>query len=471
MNSLIGRLHPLLVHLPIGILLVAILLEWLSRKERFRLVQPAVRILLLAGSIVAVASCVTGYLLSLHGDYQEDILSLHLAMGISTAVVSTGLFFIYRVPSKMARKIYNGGCIALFFILSITGHLGGSLTHGSTYLTDVLPSPLRQWFSENANEVREIVNVQDALVYADIIKPILEEKCKACHGESKQKGGLRLDLPENILKGGKKGKTIVVEKPFESEMIKRIYLPMSHEHHMPPKGKPQITPAEVQLLQWWIGQGAKFDKKVTDLAQSETIKPILASLQSSDPEKTIFANVGIPEDAVNKVPDSVLVSLRNKNITVVPVTRQSNYLSVSFTAAPEATEETVSLLQPLARNIIGLKLGNTKITDKALKTVGKFENLIRLALEHTAITDSGLHELKDLRQLQYLNLVGTPVTAKGIMELQSLKKLKRVYLYKTSIEEKDWSLLKEKLPGVLLDKGGYEVPTFADDTTKVSVKK
>ena len=419
---------------------------------------------------MAIASCVTGYLLSLQDDYQENILKWHLSMGISTAFISTGLFFICRSPAKIARKFYDGGCIALFFILSITGHLGGSLTRGSNYLTEVLPSPFKQWFSGNAEEARIIVNVQEALVYPDIIKPILEQKCKACHGETKQKSGLRLDLPEAILKGGKKGKTVVVDRPFESEMIKRIYLPMNHEHHMPPKGKPQITPAEVQLLQWWIGQGAKFDKKVTDLSQSETIKPILSSLQTSDPEKTIFANVGIPVAAVKKIPDSVLISLRFKNITVVPVTRQSNYLSVSFFAAPEATDETISLLQPLARNIIELKLGNTRITDRALETVGKFENLVRLALEHTGITDTGLRKLKGLGQLQYFNLEGTSVTATGVLELQSLKKLKKVYLFQTSVEAKDWPLLKEKLPGVVLDKGGYEVPTYADDTTKVTVK-
>lgn len=471
MNLLIGRFHPLLVHLPIGILLIALLFELLSRKARFRFLQPAVRVLLFSGAIAAVGSCITGYLLSLQDDYQEDILLWHLVMGITTAVISIGLFFICQSAVPLTRRIYHAGCVVLFCIISVTGHLGGSLTHGTSYVTEVLPSPFKKWFSGSGDEARVIANVQDALVYADIIKPILEEKCKACHGETKQKGELRLDLPERILKGGKKGKTIVMEKPFESEMIKRIYLPLNHEHHMPPKGKSQITPAEVQLLQWWISQGAKFDKKVTDLPQTEMIKPILASLQSSDPDKTIFANVDLPEAAVSKVPDSVLLSLRNRNIAVVPVTRKSNYVSVSFIAFPDATDEMVSLLQPLTKNILSLKLGDTKITNKALKTVGKFENLVRLSLEHTSITDNGLPELNNLVELQYINLVGTAVTTKGILELQSLKKLKKLYLYQTAVGASDFTLLKEKFPGVILDKGAYAVPTFTEDTTKVTVKK
>lgn len=469
MISLIGRLHPLLVHLPIGILLLAILLEWLSRKARFQSLRPAVGLSFLSGAAMALVSCITGYMLSLQDDYKVDILSWHLAMGITTAVVSFGLFFMFDSSSLRLKKVYNGGIILLLFVVSITGHLGGSLTHGSNYLTEVLPSPFKQWFIEDTNQQVAIENVQEALLYNDIIKPILEEKCYSCHGETKQKGGLRLDLPEAILKGGKKGKTVVLQKPFDSELIKRIYLPAKNEKHMPPIERSQITPAEVQLLQWWISEGASFDKKVNQLAQNETLKTILKSLEASK-EDSHYASHDIPEAEVSKVSDSLLQKLRDKNIAIVPLSKESNYLSISFAAFPSATDEVISLLEPVSKNIIWLKIGNTRITDKALRQIGKFENLTRLSLEHTSITDSGLKELNSLQQLQYLNIIGTSISAKGLVSLESLKNLKAFYYYQTSINKTDWEILRKAFPDVTLDTGGYFVPALTTDTIEVKAK-
>ena len=45
------------------------------------------------------------------------------------------------------------------------------------------------------------------------VRPLLAEKCYSCHGEKKQKGGLRLDSIEAILKGGESGPAVVPGKP------------------------------------------------------------------------------------------------------------------------------------------------------------------------------------------------------------------------------------------------------------------
>jgi uncharacterized membrane protein len=464
----IARLHPLLVHLPIGILLLAILLDWLSR-TRFHLLRPAVRFSFLIGASMAVVSCITGYMLSLQDDYKADVLSWHLAMGISTAVISVGLVLLFNSSSARLNKMYNAGIVLLLLVISITGHLGGSLTHGSNYLTEVLPSPIKTWFMENEVERVALINVQEALLYNDIIKPVLEEKCYSCHGETKQKGALRLDLPDAILKGGKKGKTIVMEKPFDSELIKRIYLPMNNEKHMPPKERSQITPAEVQLLQWWISEGASFDKKVSQLNQTENIKPILKGLQTIN-ENSFFINADIPSAAISKVPDSLIQKLRDKNIAVVAVSKASNYLSISFAGFLTATDEDINILKPLRKNIVWLKLGSTKITDKTLQQIGVFENLRRLSLDHTKISDNGMSELKNLKQLQYLNVVSTSVSANGLEVLKSLDALKKLYVYQTALKKEDWPGLKTKLPNVTLDSGGYRVPSLATDTVIVKPK-
>src|SRR5579863_9860844 len=99
MLQFLGHLHPVLVHLPIGILLLACLFLWQSRKERYAHLQPAINIILLLGMISAIVSCITGYILSQTGDYDEDTVNLHQWMGISVAVVSVLLFYFRRKTS------------------------------------------------------------------------------------------------------------------------------------------------------------------------------------------------------------------------------------------------------------------------------------------------------------------------------------------------------------------------------------
>jgi len=63
-TDLVARLHPSLVHLPIGILLLAALFYLLSRKEKYRSLSAAVPVALFWGMICAIASAISGFLLS-----------------------------------------------------------------------------------------------------------------------------------------------------------------------------------------------------------------------------------------------------------------------------------------------------------------------------------------------------------------------------------------------------------------------
>jgi uncharacterized membrane protein len=88
----LGHFHPLLVHLPLGILLIALLLQWMSRKNKYASLIPAISVILLAGSCTAFASCITGYLLSISDDYDKSLVSWHMWMGISVTLVSLMLY-------------------------------------------------------------------------------------------------------------------------------------------------------------------------------------------------------------------------------------------------------------------------------------------------------------------------------------------------------------------------------------------
>ena len=102
---MIGPFHPVLVHLPIGILLFAVVLEWLNRNGSNTALKPASRIAYLLGCIAAIFACITGLSLGSSGEYDEATLNLHQWMGISVAIVSAiGYVFSQIQISVMVKK-------------------------------------------------------------------------------------------------------------------------------------------------------------------------------------------------------------------------------------------------------------------------------------------------------------------------------------------------------------------------------
>ena len=452
-SDVIGRFHPVLVHLPIGILLLAGLFQLLALKPKYASLHGAMSIALFWGMISAILSCISGYLLSQSGDYDEELVNTHKWFGISTAFISLIAYLFNRWENVYAKWVI----LLMVPAIIITGHLGGTLTHGTDYLT--------KGFSEKENgvtkEIKQIADVQEANVYADIIQPIFQDKCYTCHNKSKKKGGLRLDEPSFILKGGKDGEVIKPGSADESDMIKRLLLPRNEEDHMPPKEKPQLKENEIALIHWWITTGASFDKKTKDLEQTEKIKPVLLALQKPAPKKIL---PDVPEKPVEAADEKIIKQLREKGVAIIPVTRNSNYLSANFVTVDSVTSKELSLLSSLKKQLIWLKLSDKKISDSMLVTIGQLTNLTRLQIDNTPITDKGVAGLKPLSNLQYLNLVGTKVTTQGLIELKGLQRLQAVYLYKTFINPSDWPTLKNNFPKVTLDTGGYSVPFLETDT-------
>jgi mono/diheme cytochrome c family protein len=384
------------------------------------------------------------------------LVDTHQWFGISTAFVSIIAYLFNRWENVFAKWTILLMCIGII----ITGHLGGSLTHGTDYLT-------KGWTTKEdstTKEIKPITNVQEANVYADIVQPIFETRCYTCHNKSKKKGGLRLDDPSFILKGGKDGEVIKPGDADNSDMVRRLLLPRKDEDHMPPKEKPQLKENEIALLHWWIATGASFNKKVNELEQPEKIKPILLALQGKEIKKVM---PDVPEKPVEAANEKTLKQLHDRGVVVLPAARNSNYLSANFVTVDSITEKDISLLSSIKKQLIWLRLNDKKITDTMLGTISQLTNLTRLQLDHTGITDKGVGVLKSLANLQYLNLVGTAVTAQGVIQLKDLPHLQAIYLYKTFINSSEWQTLKNNFPKVTLDTGGYAVPIFETDTTIV----
>jgi uncharacterized membrane protein len=439
-----GVLHPLVIHFPIALLLLAFFLEIYGLSATGKKYKAAIPLITFLGGIGAVFSALSGYFLMNQGDYEVSSVELHRNWGIALAIGSALLIVLYRFPPKIPH-IHLLGQGALSILVLVTGHLGGNLTHGEDFLS--LDKPKK--------ESKQIVLNQDALVYADIIAPILEEKCVACHGKTKQKGKLKLDQIENVLKGGKNGFYHGSEEGKMALMSHRMRLPLSDKQHMPPKGKTQLTEKEIVIIEKWLSLGANPKLLLKDLQLTEEVGS--ASMEEKNIGKTADWPL-VPDLAA--VSETMLIPLRDRGMVVLPLASGHPLLQINCQSLSDFSDMDGELFKGLEKNIASIRLSGTRISDKSLKWISGLPNLSKLYLDNTLITDEGIALLKNTTELRYLNLVGTSITEKGIRALSSLPLLKSVYLYQSEVKIEDMAEIQQRMPKVYFDLGGYKIDTL-----------
>lgn len=463
MLELIGHFHPLLVHLPIGVLLLAGVFHFLESRNPESGWRKPLLFAVVAGMITALFSCLTGYTLSLKGDYDAGIVGKHQNIALLTTALSLGWYYAIAVRAK---KIYqHAAALVVLLGLVFTGHLGGTLTHGEGYLSVSGAAA--------ASEPRKpIADIQHALVYKDLVEPLLREKCYSCHGSAKQKGKLRLDTKEYLLKGGEDGEIVTAGNPDKSELIRRLILAKDHKEHMPPKEKAQLTKAEIEVLHWWVQSGLSFDKSVNDLKPSPSIASSLQAFAQPGTGSTANETVEgfLPEQTVPAADATALQALQQRGIVVVPYTRSTNYVYADLLTVENLTAKDLELLVPLRNQLLAVNLSGQPVDDAGMAVLSKLTNLKQLQLSHTAITDKSLATLISLQELQSLNLAGTAVSKEGLQALSGLKKLNRIFLYQTKVTAGDYTNLAKLFPAARIDSGNYAVPTLASDTQLVEKK-
>ena len=355
----------------------------------------------------------------------------------------------------------------VLLLLILTGHWGGSLTHGPGYLTADLSPEASQ------PTLRPIADIPSAVVYSAMVQPVLHDNCYGCHSASRVKGGLRLDEPERILRGGKDGPVIVPGQAAASLLLKRVLLPVDDEHHMAPKEKGQLTPMEVRLLRWWIENGASFDKSVGRLPQDTGMAAVLQAFHmgTAGPVAGVAVMNVADSDLLRgppapQAPAEAVQRLRALGVLVLPIAQGSNYLEVdcvSATLGPDA----LKAIPMLKEQLVSLKCSWVRVGDALVSAAAACPRLVRLWLDHTAITGANLGELRTLVNLKYLNLTGTVVGAADIAKLKGMPKLSDLYLYQTKVGRVDWGGLQRDFPRVVLDSGGYAMPFLVTDTAIV----
>jgi uncharacterized membrane protein len=251
----LGRFHVLALHLPIGIIVTLFVLEWLARKEKYRYLDAASPFLWGATALSALLTVALGYLHFSEGSFVGPSATQHRNFGTAVALIATAVAFLRTSGfADNYKPVYFPASILLLFLISITGHFGGNLTHGSTYLVEYAPQPLRSLAGLGPR--RRVTSVAEADPFDDVVGPMLADRCTGCHNPDKRENGLDLSSYETAMRGGENGKVIAAGKTEQSELLRRISLPHDDEEFMPAEGKTPLTRQQVEIIRWWIAAGA-----------------------------------------------------------------------------------------------------------------------------------------------------------------------------------------------------------------------
>jgi len=446
----LGRFHPLAVHLPIGILLLAAIIALISRKKRFRVLAPSLDFILLLGAISAAVACMLGYMLSWGGDYNTEVLFWHQWAGILLTMVS---FFLYWTCSRSApilsgflvRNSHFGFWIMLLLI-AYTGHLGGNLTHGSTYLLQYAPNPLRvlAGLEPKAAPRPQITVLDSADVFLDVVYPLIQSKCQSCHNKDKMKGELLLTTYDEMLKGGEKGPSLVIGDLENSLMYQRVILPASHDDYMPAEGKPGLNDDELEVLKWWIENDAPPSMRLARVELEGNMPGKFKRLLGLTTSES-----SLPEAKVAAADTTHIRRTREQGFIVKKIIPESNYLEVRLPFTGQTLKElNIEVLLPLKDQIVWMDLSQGEVGDEDLSIIGQLNRLNKLNLANNPISDAGIVHLSDLKKLRYFNLYGSSISDRGLGILKGLGELQSLYLWQTQVTDAGIESFKKERPDI-----------------------
>lgn len=450
----LGRFHPAVLHLPIGIfslILIQEILGMFSRRKERRSILP-----MFVGAASAVVAVLAGFLLYHGGGYEgSELAEDHLwgGLGFAVAAVLTMIVKAWSLAPAASQALYRVLLFSSVGVMTYASHDGASLTHGSDYLTQYAPDPIRKVLGLEPKPKKEEIEVkplEQQVVYADIVQPILNKRCVECHKEGKSKGKLRMDTFEMLVKGGKEGSAIEPGSAEDSNIVYRIELPEDDEEHMPPEGKKDIEEHELVVLKWWLDEGGDPEKTAGELTLTDEIREAISKLdlgiavaggegeiagaapsdQPSDDLRATVAKLG--EDFPGGL---TFESQSSSNLTFTGVSLRKNL-----------TDELFAKLAPVLPKMVAVDLSASSVTNASVALLVSSPDLRMVRLSETEITDASMDTLAKLTKLESVNLYGTKVTDEGVKKLTALPNLKRLYLWQTAVTPEGIGELKKALP-------------------------
>lgn len=465
-----GRFHPLVVHLPIGFLLLAVIIALVSRREKYKVLAPALDFILLLGAVSAALACILGFMLSWGGGYDPDSLFWHQWMGILLAVLSFVLYWIGVKKIKIPKYLYQNRHFAfwgLLLILAFTGHLGGNLTHGSDYLLQYAPDPLRVLAGLEPKSIpRPPVAVLDSAdIFLDVVHPMIQSKCQSCHNPDKKKGELLLTNYEEMLKGGEEGPSVVPGDLNKSLLYQRVTLPETHDDYMPAEGKPGLDDDEIALLQWWIENDAPPTMQLADMKMESNLAAKFERVLGISTSES-----RLPDNEVAAADSVALNRAIDEGFVIKQIIPGSNFLEVRLPFTGQSLNDLdVSVLLPLKDQIVWMDFSQGEVGDEDLAIIGQMKPISRLNLSNNPISDKGVAHLKSLTEIQYLNLYGTQVSDEGLNTLKALEKLKSLYLWQTQVTDSGVASFKKERPQIAVTLGQVDLKEGGEkDSSEIS---
>jgi uncharacterized membrane protein len=439
---MVGRFHPLILHFPIVLIVLALAFEVVRRKGWLKQADTILIVVLSAAAATTFVSVVAGFLLFASGEYAGSLMDRHFLAGAVTGAavfLALGFFFLFRRNPRFYPFYF------LFLLIgnaamAWTGHLGGSITHGEGYLTEYLPFLVKGAPADAPRSDEEL------LVYDDMIAPVLDAKCISCHNAERAKGSFRMTSFSELLAGGESGKPgIVPGDTAQSEVYHRVVLPPGHSDRMPPEGKTPMTASEIALLTYWIQTGADPGLRV-EVASHDSIGPVIAALLPDLARYRRKAAVAkLKAEELRGELDALATKL---DVVVEPDTMAEGdtyLLAMKFPPAP-FTNDQFRELAPYAEVFSRASLVSSGIDDAGLYYISRMVNLRTLYLQKTRLNGSGLIHLQKLPHLEVLNLSFTKVDDKAALDLLNFPALKTVYLHGTATSPEVVDALRKYRP-------------------------
>ncbi|MAH65402.1 MAG: hypothetical protein CMJ27_06380 [Phycisphaerae bacterium] len=442
---LLGRLHPLVVHFPIGLAITAAVVELVNIIRRRRDASPFA---FTATGIAAGTAIIAAFFGWLNADYegatQGTTLFLHRWLGI-IAAGGLSIVFLAGIAGRSGIRItafngYRWGLLVCAIVLAVGSHFGGEMVYGKGYLTKVIfassdkpavpatgaepavpasgdetaapvgtDAPAAEADASGNGDSTSVADASTVDFRRDVL-PILDARCVECHGPDKVKGDLRLDSEAAIFAGDPEWWTVLWGDPDHSLLLERILLPADDPDAMPPNGD-RLTAANIDTIRTWIESGGGGGK--ADVDASATIPPPAASV----PDVGDAAAISTAADG-----------LRQRGVLAMRIAQNSEDWEVNASlVSPPFTDDDFKLLKGLETVLVQASFNRSQITDAGLDGLAGFDRLNALRLAQTEIGDGAVDALLRLEGLEILNLYGTRISDAGLSRLLTLPNLKRVY--------------------------------------------
>lgn len=432
-----GRMHPLVLHFPI--VLVLLYIGWiifLQPKTAAASAGPedeTGKWLLFGAACTSAVTAIMGMLLSKEEGYNADALLWHKWGGIAVSLFSFG-WFVYKNAVHRRKYMPQAAAAVSFILIVFTGHQGSNITHGENYLfAPVLPE-----------KTKPVVPIEQAVVYTDMVKPILDEKCMSCHSSKKAKGELVMETEALLLKGGKHGALWTARQPDISLLLQRIHLPPAEKKHMPPAGKPQLDEDEIAILFQWVKSGASFKQKVNDLTATDSLR-LLANKLFGGAKEESYDFAAAEEKTVEK--------LNNNNRLIQPLAIGLPALSANFYNRQNYTTASLKDLLQLKTQLVSLDLAYMPLKEEDVAVIAQLTALRKLNLNFSTVPGNALATLNKLPLLNHLSLSGTALSQKDLEPLAKFPALHSVYLWNTPLDAAAVAALRKMNTHVVFEMG------------------